>query len=145
MRVPGETGSGPAVTDLIAGQIQLTFGAAVSMLPHVKAGRVQALAVTSAKRSLTAPELPTIAESGLAGYEAMSWYGLLAPARTPEAIFARLNDEVKRIAQDREVQERLAREGFESIHMTRAEFSRKIESDIGKWRKVVKAANVRVQ
>jgi tripartite-type tricarboxylate transporter receptor subunit TctC len=138
-------GSGPAVTDLIGGQIQLTFGAAVSMLPHVKAGRVQGLAVTSAKRSPIAPELPTIAESGLAGYEAMSWYGILAPAKTPEAILARLNDEVKRIAPDREVQERLAREGFESVYMSRAEFSGKIESDIGKWRKVVKAANVTLQ
>lgn len=138
-------GSGPAVTDLISGQIQLTFGAAVSMLPHVKAGRLHGLAVTSAKRSPMAPELPTIAESGLAGYEAMSWYGILAPVKTPGAVLARLNDEVKRIASDREVQDRLAREGFESVHMTPAAFAKKIESDIGKWRKVVKAANVTLQ
>jgi tripartite-type tricarboxylate transporter receptor subunit TctC len=138
-------GSGPAVVDLIGGQIQLTFGAAVSMLPHVKAGRVQGLAVTSARRSPIAPELPTVAESGLAGYEAMSWYGILAPAHTPEALLARLNGEVKRIAPEREVQERLGREGFESVYMTRAECARKIESDIGQWRKVVKAANVMLQ
>ena len=138
-------GSGPAVTDLIAGHIQLTFGAAVSMLPHVKSGKLQALAVTSARRSAIAPELPTVAESGLEGYEAMSWYGILAPARTPGAVLARLNDELKRIAPDREVRERLAREGFESVHDTSAAFARKIESEIEKWRKVVKAANVKLQ
>jgi tripartite-type tricarboxylate transporter receptor subunit TctC len=138
-------GSGPAVADLISGQIQLTFGAAVSMLPHVKAGRVHGLAVTSAKRSAMAPELPTIAESGLPGYEAMSWYGLLAPAGTPATVLSRLNDELKRTVADREVQERLAREGFEAVHMTSAAFAKRIESDIAKWRKLVKAAGITLQ
>ncbi len=135
-------GSGPAVTDLIGGQIQFTFGAMLSMLPHVKAGRLRGIAVTGAKRSGAIPELPTIAESGVPGYEAMAWYGVMGPRGLPRQVVTRLHDEMKRIADLPDVKQRLAQEGFEAFYTTPEAFAERIKVEIAKWDKVVKAAHL---
>ena len=101
-------GGGQAVVDVMAGQVQLYFSSMLGALPHVKSGKLRALGVTSAKRSRATPDLPTIAESGFPGYEAVNWLGLLAPARTPAAIIARLNGEIVKIFSQPDVEERLA-------------------------------------
>jgi len=135
-------GSGPAVTDLIGGQIQLTFGAMLSMLPHVKSGKLRGIAVTGAKRSAAIPELPTIAESGVPGYEAMTWYGVVGPRGLPNNVVDRLHDEVKRIAELPDIKQRLAQEGFEALYTTPQAFGRRIKDEIAKWAIVVKAARI---
>jgi tripartite-type tricarboxylate transporter receptor subunit TctC len=112
-------------------------------LPHVRNGKLKALAVTTAKRSAAVPELPTVAESGIPGYEATAWFGLLAPAGTPPAIIARLNAATVKIIQLREMQERLGAEGTEAVGNTPEQFAQIIRTDIAKWAKVVKASGAR--
>ena len=138
-------GTGPALTDLLGGQVQVMFNSAVSMLPQVRAGRLRALAVTSAKRSPAMPELPTVAESGLPGYEASSWYGVLAPARTPRAIVDKLNGEIVKIIRQPDLRERLAADGADPAGSSPEEFAAYIKSELARWAKVVKEANIRVQ
>ena len=135
-------GGGPAVTSLIAGETVVGFATAPSVLPHVKSGKLRALAVTSAKRSAAAAELPTIAESGVPGYEANTWYGVLAPRGTPAAIIARLNSEFIAIMQSSEIRERIAPLGYEPDTGTPQRFAAYIKSEIAKWGKVVKAAGI---
>jgi len=135
-------GGGPAVTSLIAGETVVGFATAPSVLPHVKSGKLRALAVTSAKRSAAAAELPTIAESGVPGYEANTWYGVLAPRGTPAAIIARLNGEFIAIMQSPEIRERIAPLGYEPDTGTPQQFAAYIKSEIAKWGKVVKAAGI---
>lgn len=138
-------GNGPAVTDLVAGQIQIMFGSMLSILPQIKAGKLRGLAVTGAKRSPAVSDLPTIAEAGVPGYEAASWYGILGPRRLPKTIVIYLNDELKRVVALPDLKERLAHEGLEPLHTTPEAFAKRIKSDIDKWAKVVKAANVTLQ
>jgi tripartite-type tricarboxylate transporter receptor subunit TctC len=136
-------GSAPAVIDLIGGQVQTGFNNLIPALPHVKSGRLRALGVSGSARSAAMPEVPTIAESGLPGYEALQWYGVLLPARAPRVIIDRLNQEIGAILQLPEVRERLTHEGGDVIGGTPEQFAAHIEREIAKWTKVVNAANIR--
>lgn len=134
-------GGGPALVAVIAGEVQIMFATMPAAMPHVKSGKVKPVAVTTAKRSQAMPELPTIAESGIKGYEASTWYGLLAPARTPQAIVTRLHaDTVKILAGP--TRQRLEVQGFEPEGGTPAEFAAYIKSEITKWAKVIKDAGI---
>jgi tripartite-type tricarboxylate transporter receptor subunit TctC len=137
-------GSGPAVADLVGGQVNLMFDNMPSSLPHVKSGRLRAIAVTSAKRSPAAPDLPTIAESGVPGYEAVAWFGVLAPAGTPPAIVKKLNAEIIKVLKSPDVAERLSSQGAEPVSNTPEQFSAYIKSEMGKWAKVIKASGAQV-
>lgn len=134
-------GGGPALVAMISGEVQIMFATMPAAMPHVKSGKARPIAVTTAKRSLAMPELPTIAESGVAGYEASTWYGLLAPARTPKPIIDRLHAETVKILAG-PVRQRLEVQGFEPVGGTPAEFSAHIKSEIVKWAKVIKDANI---
>ena len=138
-------GSPAAVIGVISGQITMGFPNIPPALPHVRSGKFKALAVTTVKRSATVPELPTIAESGLPGYEATAWFGVLAPAATPPQIIARLNAAIVKIVHSRDMQERLATEGAEAVGNTPEQFAQIIRNDIAKWAKVVKASGARAE
>jgi tripartite-type tricarboxylate transporter receptor subunit TctC len=135
-------GGGPALVALLSGQVQLMFATLPAAMPHVKSGKLRPVAVTTSHRSQALPELPTIAESGVAGYEAATWYGLLAPAGTPKAIVDRLHAEIVKILAT-DTRQRLAAQGFEPAGTTPAEFAGYIKSEIVKWGKVIKAAGIR--
>jgi len=137
-------GSGLAITELIGGQVQLMFAGIVPIDPHVKSGRVRSIAVSSAKRSVAIPQVPTIAESGLPGFEVVGWYGVLAPARTPHPIVVRLHNELVKILQTQDIRDRLLSEGAEPVGNTPAEFTAFIKTDIGRWAKVIKAAGAKL-
>jgi tripartite-type tricarboxylate transporter receptor subunit TctC len=137
-------GNALAFTDLISGQVSLSFPTIPSALPQVKSERLRALAVTSARRTTVLPELPTIAESGVRGYEASSWYGLLAPAGTPQAITAKLNQEVVQIVYHPEMKERFREQGLDPVGSTPTEFTKLLHAEIAKWRKVIAAAGAKV-
>ncbi|MBI4189041.1 MAG: tripartite tricarboxylate transporter substrate binding protein [Betaproteobacteria bacterium] len=138
-------GTPNVLPDLIAGRVQMIFASIVVMLPHVKAGRLRALAVTSAKRSVLAPELPTINESGLAGFESGTWYALLAPAGTPRDIVARLNAAIIRIGQAPEIRERLVAEGAEPLGGTPEQTGAFVKSEIVKWSKIIAGSGARAE
>jgi tripartite-type tricarboxylate transporter receptor subunit TctC len=138
-------GSAGAVNDLIGGQVQSMFGDFLVVLPQVKAGRIKALAVTSLKRHPLLPDVPTVAESGYPGFEALSWQGLFAPAGTPAEVVAKLNAEtVKALASD-DFREVFAKQGFLVAGSTPAEFRAFIESEIPKWARIIKSGNVTLQ
>ena len=136
-------GSGPAVSDLLGGQVMSMFDNLPSALPQVKGGKLRAIAVTSAKRSPTVPDVPTIAESGLPGYDVQSWFALNAPAKTPTAVVAKLNAEVNKILASKEVQERLAELGAVATTMSPDEYGAFIDAEIKKWAPVVKASGAK--
>ena len=138
-------GSGPGLTDLAAGRLAVAFSTALSVVPFVKSGRLRAIAVTGSARSSFVPELPTVAESGLPGYEASTWYGVLAPAATPRAIVTRLNAEIVKALALPEVRERLVAQGIDPIGNTPAQFAAYLQSEIGKWAKVIKATGVKAE
>ena len=131
-------GGGPAVIDLVSGQVQFMFATASSVIPHMHSGRLRALAVTSAERSPTLPELPTVASAGVAGFEAVTWHGIVAPAATPPAVIAKINAEINVALATTEVKERLAAQGTEPRGGTPAEFTSYLKSEIPKWTKVVR-------
>jgi tripartite-type tricarboxylate transporter receptor subunit TctC len=131
-------GSAPAVSDLLGGQISVMFDNMPSAIQHVKGGKLRALAVTTAKRSPALPDVPTIAEAGVPGYEATSWFGLLAPAGTPAPIVAKLNASILKALADPEVKKKLAEQGAESHGEKPEEFAAFIKSETAKWGKVVK-------
>ncbi len=131
-------GAGPAVNDLLAGQIQVMFAPIVAVLPQVKAGRLKALAVTSAKRSQAAPELPTLAESGLDGYAIVSWFGFFVPMATPQAVVDRLHAETLKALKNPETIERFAKEGAVPEGSTPAEFLAYVQQESARYAKVVK-------
>jgi tripartite-type tricarboxylate transporter receptor subunit TctC len=135
-------GTGPALNDLIGGQVHLMFGAMPALLPHIKTGRVRALAVTAAKRSSLLPELPTIAET-IAGYEAPVWYGLLGPKGLPGPVVTLWSAEIHRAAQSKDWKERMSAEGFETGDTSSARFTETIKRDVAKWKRVVKDGNIR--
>ena len=137
-------GSAPAVTDLLGGQVQLMFDNLPSALPHIKAGKLKALAVTSATRAAALPDVPTVAESGLAGFDATSWFGLLAPAGTPQPIIARLNSEVAKWLATAEAKEKMAGLGANTAGHSTDEFVRHIAAETTKWAKVVKESGAKV-
>lgn len=136
-------GSSPALTDLVGGQIEVMFDAYASSGPFIKQGKLRALAVTTAKRSATAPDLPTVAESGLPGYEAMPWLGLVAPAGTPAPIVARLHREVGEVLKDPEIRARFKDLGLDIVGNTPEEFAHFIRQDVAKWARVVKESGAK--
>jgi tripartite-type tricarboxylate transporter receptor subunit TctC len=138
-------GAALALTEVMAGQIQLSFASMPSVMAHVRSGKLRAIAVTSAKRSALMPELPTIAESGLPGFETGAWQGIFAPRATPAAIVGLLNRELVAIVQTPEVRKAYAVEGGEPVGNSPEEFARWLHVEIAKWAKVVKAANIRVE
>ena len=129
-------GSAPAVTDLMGGQVQVMFDS--SVVPHIKSGKLRPLAVTSAKRSSALPELPTMAEAGLPGYEATAWFGVLAPAGTPQPIVEKLNAELVAVLRDPATQAWMKQQGFDAIGNSPKEFATFISDETTKWAKVVK-------
>jgi len=138
-------GGAPAMIDVIAGQIQMLFSTILQSHAHIKAGRLRALAVTTAKRSAGAPELPTMQEAGVPGYEVAGWYGVLAPAKTPQPIIEKLNREIVRILHTPEMSERLAADGSEAVGSTPQQFGAHIRSEIAKWKKVVAEAGIKAE
>jgi tripartite-type tricarboxylate transporter receptor subunit TctC len=138
-------GAAPLSIDLIAGEISLTITGIPALLPHVKSGRLRALGVSSATRSAAVPELPTISEAGLPGYEATAWYGVLAPAGTAPEIIAKLNAEIIKSIKHPDVAERLAAEGAETVGSTPEELGAFIKTETARWAKVIKAAGVKAQ
>jgi tripartite-type tricarboxylate transporter receptor subunit TctC len=138
-------GTGPALTDLLSGQVQLLFNSALSMLPQIRGNRVRALAVTSAARITPLPEVPTLAESGVAGYDATSWYGVLAPARTPRAIVDKLHAEVAKAVRAPDLRERLLSEGAIPVGNTPEQFAVFIQRELERWAKVIKDAGIRIE
>jgi len=138
-------GAQPALTDVIAGQAQLMFATSVSVLPHVKTGRLRALAVTTAQRSATVPELPTVAEAGVPGFESITWHGVVVPAATPVPLVERLNRDIVTVLQMPDVRERLAALGAEVVGGTPKDFADYIAREIPKWTKVVKDSGARAE
>jgi len=136
-------GTGQAVTDLLAGQIDLLFAPAQAVLPHVKAGKLKALATTGAGRPETIPDLPTVAESGLPGYEAVGWFGLLAPAATPRSTVEKLSADANRVLADSEVRTRMQAVGADPAGNTPEAFARFIRDDQAKWAKLMREAGIK--
>ncbi len=137
-------GDTPMITDLIGGQVSLAFGTAVAFLPHVKKGALKALAVTSAKRSPIAPDLPTVADSGLPGFEALQWFGILMPAKTPAPIVERMNNELAVILATPEMRERFTSMGIEVSGGSAESFAQFMASEAQKWQRIAKDAGVKV-
>ena len=136
-------GAAPALQDLLGGQVAMMFGNMASTMPHVQAGRLRAIAVTSKQRSSAAPQLPTMAESGLPGYEATAWFALLAPAHTPESVINRINAETVAALSLPEVRERLAGLGADALPSTPAELGAYIKTELIKWGKVIREAGIK--
>ena len=137
-------GSAPALNDLVAGQVSLMFDLVLTAAPHVKSGAVRGLAVTGAKRSSALPDLPTVAESGVPGYEVSAWFGIFAPAEVPQPVVQRLNAEFVKALQQPDLRQRLASQGAEPLTSTPDEFSAYLRSEIAKWAKVVKDSGMKV-
>jgi tripartite-type tricarboxylate transporter receptor subunit TctC len=137
-------GTGPAVTDLLGGQIQLMIAASAPVMPHVRSGKLRALAVSSPKRITASPELPTVIEAGVPGYDVTLWYALLGPKGLSKDIIALWNSEVNRIIQTPEIRERLTSGGLEPAPGSPEEFTAVLKRDVERWRNVVKQANVRL-
>ena len=137
-------GQGPALLDVMAGHVSLMMANVISALPQVKNGRIRAIGVTGLKRAAVAPDIPSIAEAGVPGYEVVQWYGVLAPAATPRDIIARLHAATVRALQDPAIKERFVSEGGETVGSTPEEFAAIIRADLKKWGKVVKDAGIRI-
>ena len=138
-------GSGPLSTDLLGGQIMMSFDTITPVLPHIKAGKLRALAVTTAKRSAALPDVPTLEEAGLKGFNIGTWFGVLAPAATPQDIVTRLNAEMVKVIQSPEFRSRMAEIGAEPIGDTSAQMAQQIASETEKFGKLVKDAKVVIE
>lgn len=138
-------GPAPGVIDLVGGRVQLMVTSAPITLPHIRTGRLRALGVTSAKRTVAAPDIPTIAEAGVPGYQSEAWYALVTPAGTARDTLARLHREVVAVLRVQTVKDRLQNEGLETVGSTPEELSAFLRSESAKWAKVIKAANIQPQ
>ena len=136
-------GSSGARTDILGGQVQMMFDAITTMAPHVRAGKLKALGSTGRARSSVLPDVPTVGESGVAGYEAVIWLGILAPAGTPKAIVERLNAEITKITAAPEMREAWAKQGATAMSMSTEEFGRYLREDIEKWSRIVKLSGAK--
>jgi tripartite-type tricarboxylate transporter receptor subunit TctC len=137
-------GDAQMVTDLLGGQVNLAFGTAVAWLPHIKSGKVAAIAVTNPKRSTTLTDLPTLNESGVPGYEAVQWFGIAAPAGTPREVVQRLNAEIKAILAMPDVQKRFVELGFDVVGDTPDEFAQFLRAENAKWKKIAEIAGTKL-
>ena len=138
-------GLAPALVDLLAGEVQAMFSSVVAIVPNIKAGRLRALAVTGKRRAALLPEVPTLDESGVPGYEAGSWYGILAPAGTPQAVVAKLHEAIVRALAQPEVRERLVSEGAEVIGSTPEAFAAHITAELARMGKLIRDAGIRME
>jgi tripartite-type tricarboxylate transporter receptor subunit TctC len=136
-------GGAPALTALMSGEVAMSYENSLVLLPHVKSGKVRALGVTGAKRSRLLPDLPTVAEAALPGYDASGWYGLVVPAATPKDVVARINAEAVRVLRLPEVADRLSGQGAEPVGNSAAEFGAFMRAEIDKWAKLVKSAHMK--
>jgi len=137
-------GGGPSVASVLGGQTQFTFATALSVQPHMKAGRVRALAVTTGQRSPNFPDLPTVAEAGVPGFDAITWHGVVVPARTPQTVIKRLNSEFNQILQVPETRERLTTLGSDIIGGEPKQLAEYVRVEIPKWAKIIKESGARV-
>ncbi len=137
-------GAGPALTDLIAGQVSVLFNNPLSSMPYAQSGRIRAVAVTGVKRLSAMPDIPTVGESGLPGFDATVWLGLFAPAGTPVDIITRLNADVVKVLRRNEVQESFARQGIDAVGGTPEQFTARISADAAKWGAIIKASGARI-
>jgi tripartite-type tricarboxylate transporter receptor subunit TctC len=137
-------GSGPALADMLGGQTQMWIANAPVVLPHIKAGKLRALATTSAKRPAMAADVPTLSEAGLAGYEADTWYGIFAPAKTPKPILAKLHADIVEVLRSAEIRQTFAAQGAEVVANSSEEFTAKLNADVAKWKKVIADLKLRV-
>lgn len=138
-------GEANAIGDLLGNQVPVMFGNLPSLLPHIRSGKLRALAVSSLQRSSVAPEIPTVAESGLPGFEALTWFGLFAPAGTPQPLVDRLNAEVKKSLASTEVRAKLDQQGLTTVGGTSAELKAYMKQEVPKWGKLLKNANIKAE
>ena len=138
-------GGGPANIDLIGGHTKVMFNNVPTAMPHIRSSKLRALGVGGAKRISVLPDVPTIAESGVPGYEESNWWGILAPAGTPATIVERLHKEITAIQNSPDVQKQLEAEGAEVVHMSSAEFGSFLAKEMNKWERVVKTANIKAE
>lgn len=136
-------GSAPGIVDLMAGRMSVVFSTSPSVLPHIKSGRLRALATTGGRRSAVAPDLPTVTESGVSGYEATSWYGIIAPAGTPKSVVTRLHGAIVQAIAEPDIRQRLLAQGIDPVGSTPEEFAAYVKAEIGKWAKVLQTAGVK--
>jgi len=138
-------GSGPALADMLGGQIQFWIANSPVVLQHIETGKLRALASTSAKRPMVAPNIPTIDEAGLTGYEADTWFGIFAPAKTPKAVLAQLNQDIVAVLNLPDVRQKFSAEGAEIVADSSASFTQRLHADIAKWKKVIIDLKLRVE
>ena len=138
-------GGGPAIIDVIAGHTKVAFATTITTAPPVRSGKLRALGVGATKRNSILPNVPTVAEAGVPGYESANWIGIVAPAGTPDAIVDKLHKEIAAILESPEVQQRLAAQGAEAVPMSPAEFGAFMEKEMAKWERVVKAGGIKVE
>jgi tripartite-type tricarboxylate transporter receptor subunit TctC len=136
-------GSAPAIIDILAGHVAVLAATSLTGIPHIRSGRLRALGVTTAKRSASVPDIPTVAEVALPGYESVQWYGMVAPAGTPQPIVSRLHGEVARIVNLPDMKQRFLTDGAEPVGNTPEEFGRFIRSEIEKWQRVARDVGIR--
>ena len=137
-------GAAPAIIDLIPGRLTMMFNTSGSLMPHVQAGRLRALAVSSGKRFSAEPNIPTVAESGVPGFDVSSWYGLLAPAKTPPAVVEKMNADAVAVLREPDVRQKLENLGLEVVGSSQQQFADFIKAEMVKWGPVIKAANIKV-
>ncbi len=137
-------GTGPAITELIGGQVQMMITGVVALMPHVKAGKLRGLAVTSAKRVAALPDLPTVAESGVPKFNVSSWFGVFLPAGTPKPIIAKMNGEIRKIVEVPDVRQKLIDQGADPVTNTPEEFAAYVKSEMARWGKVVRDTGARI-
>lgn len=137
-------GFGPAVVDVVSGRIELVFGSVPAALPYIKSGKLKVLGITGASRFSGTPDVPTIGESGLPGYDIIAWFGLLVPARTPHSVTAKLHQEIVKALRLKEVADRFSPIGIDIVASTPAEFSARIRADFAKWGKVAKDSGIKL-
>jgi len=138
-------GTAPSLIDVLSGQVPVTFGTVPTVLQHIKAGKLRALGLSGANRSLSAPDVPTIAEAGVPGYEAATWHGVLVPAHTPLPIIAKLNKEIVGMLNNAEVRGRIVHEGLEPLGSTPEQFGAHLRAEVPKWGQVIRRAGLRAQ
>src|SRR3970282_2276914 len=141
MHIPYKGGA-PSTVAVVSGEAQLMFSSIVSTLSQIQQRRLRAIAVSSAKRSVALPDVPTVSEAGLTGYDASSWYGVIAPAKTPREVVSKLSDDIVKALDAPELKERLTNQGIEPAESGASEFARYLDSEMAKWAKVVKAAGI---